>query len=89
MTIEGALYLESCIFILKPLPKKKITTTASEERLLRNPSDIPGADCTDELSQQLLLSNRSREKIQKKRPFTSMKNDSGQHQGVLLRLQLN
>ena len=46
MVIDGALYIEHCISILKPLPKKQITTTASEERLLRNPSGLPGTDCT-------------------------------------------
>ena len=80
MKIEGALYLESCISILKPLPKNRLR----QLRVRNDSCEIHPAfqvlvALMWELSQQLLIANRSREKIQQKRIFTSMTNDSGQH----------
>ena len=46
MKIEDALSWELHLYF-ETASKKQITTTASEERLLWNPSGIPGVDCTD------------------------------------------
>ena len=65
MVIDGALYIEHCISILKPLPKKQITTTASEERLLRNPPGLPGTGCTDVGTITTIINSK---KIERKNP---------------------
>ena len=67
MKIESALYLESCIFILKPLPKNRLR----QLRVRNDSCEIHPAfqvliALMCEQSQQLLLSNRSREKYNRK-----------------------
>ena len=67
MKIEGALYLENCISILKPLPKNRLR----QLRVRNDSCEIHPVfqvliALMWELSQQLLPSNRSREKSNRK-----------------------
>ena len=68
MKVESALYLENCILILKPFPKKN---RLRQLRVRNDSCEIHPAfqvliALMCKLSQQLLLSNRSREKSNRK-----------------------